>query len=137
MFGNWPSMRRVVSHTSPAEKMTWFSCTPTPISSTSPAMRASSCSARLGMIASSSAAGEPSDVSLTASRYESVAAITSLSPANWTRTPVSTGRASSREAARATRSIVSSSGSRSTANVAVSVSSGSRGKSSALNVCSV
>ncbi len=49
---------------------------------------------------------------MTARRYESVAAITSLSPANWTRTPVSTGRASSREAARATRLIVSSSGSR-------------------------
>ena len=43
MFGNWPSMRRDASQTSPAEKMTWFSCTPTPISSTSPAMRASSC----------------------------------------------------------------------------------------------
>ena len=56
-------------------------------------------------------------VSLTARRYESVAAMTSVPPVNWTRMPVSTGRDSSRDAARATRPIVSSSGSRSTANV--------------------
>ena len=130
-------MRRVVSQTPPVEKSTWFSCTPSEISSPSPGMRASSCSARLGTMASSSGAGESSAVSFTASRYESVAAITSLSPANWTSTPVRTGRASSREAARATRPIVSSSASRSTVNVSVSVSSGNRGKSSALYVWSV
>ena len=42
-----------------------------------------------------------SSVSLTDSRYESVAAITSLPASKRTRTPVSTGRDSSRDAARA------------------------------------
>ncbi len=58
-------------------------------------------SARSGTIALPS----PSAVatrSRTASRYESVAAITTPSRLTSTRTPVSTGRASSREAARAT-----------------------------------
>ena len=69
-------------------------------------------------------------VSLNESRYESVAAISSRVPSNRTWIPVSTGRDSSFEADRATRSIVSSSeavaivcGARST--------DGSRGKSSA------
>ena len=62
--------------------------------------RASSWSARAGTIASSSQAGAGSSsvVSLTLSRYESVAAITSFSPSKRTRMPVSTGRDSSREA---------------------------------------
>ena len=68
-----------------------------------PATRASSWSARPGTIASSSGAEPVSSVSLTARRYESVAAITSLPSVNETRIPVSTGRDSSREAARATR----------------------------------
>ena len=66
-------------------------------------MRASSCSARLGTIASSSGTVPSSSVSLTARRYESVAAMTSLPPVKLTRMPVSTGRDSSRDAARATR----------------------------------
>ena len=70
-------MRRVVSTASPARNATWFSWTPTS-SSASPAMRASSVSARAGMIASSSCVDPGRSVSLTASRYESVAAITSL-----------------------------------------------------------
>ena len=100
-------------------------------------MRASSCSARAGTIASSSGTVPSSVVSLTASRYESVAAMTSVPAVNCTRMPVSTGRDSSRDAARATRWIVSSSGSRSTANVVTASSSGRRGKSSGLYVCSV
>ena len=63
--------------------------------------------------------------------------MTSLPLPNCTRMPVSTGRDSSRDAARATRAIVSSSDSRSTANVATASTSGSRGKSSALYVLSV
>ena len=78
------------------------------------AIRASSVSARAGMIASSSVRASPSGVSLTESRYESVAAMTSLPASKRTRMPVSTGRDSSRDADRATRAIVSSSASRST-----------------------
>ena len=91
-------MRRLVSHTSPAEKITWFSWTPSSTSSLPAAMRTSSWSARAGMIASRSGPDAESGVSFTASRYESVAAITSLSPSKRTRTPVRTGRDSSREA---------------------------------------
>ena len=54
-----------------------------------------------------------------------------------TKIPVSTGRDSSRDAARATRWIVSSSDSRSTVNVCTVSSSCKRGKSSGLYVCSV
>ena len=100
-------------------------------------MRASSCSARLGTIASRSGTVPLKDVSFTARRYESVAAMTSFPPPNWTRTPVRTGRDSSRDAARATRWIVSSSDSRSTENVETASSSGRRGKSSGLYVFSV
>ena len=83
------------------------------------------------MIASRSGPEVSSDVSFTARRYESVAAMTSLSPSNFTRMPVRTGRDSSREAARATFSIVAS---RAGAAIACSGTSsgGSRGKSSAL-----
>ena len=54
-FGNWPSMRRVVSHASPAPKTTWFSLTPSCTCSAPAATRASSSSARAGMIASAPA----------------------------------------------------------------------------------
>ena len=47
-------MRRVVSQAPSMPKTTWFSCTPSCISSAPAAMRASSCSARAGMIASRS-----------------------------------------------------------------------------------
>ena len=63
--------------------------------------------------------------------------MTILPAVNWTSTPVSTGRDSSRDAARATRPIVSSSDSRSTENVAIESTSGRRGKSSGLNAFSV
>ena len=100
-----------------------------------PASRDSSVSARAGMIASSSGAASPSSVSLTESRYESVATMTSFPASKRTRIPVSTGRDSSREAERATRSMVSSSASRSIACSWASTA-GSRGKSSALKTCS-
>ena len=77
-------------------------------------MRASSCSARAGMIASRSGSVPSTGVSLTASRYESVAAITILPGSKRTRMPVSTGRLSSRDALRPTRATVSISASRST-----------------------
>ena len=83
------------------------------------------------MIASSSGAASPSSVSFTESRYESVATITSLPASKRTRMPVSTGRDSSREADRATRSTVSSSASRSI-ECSCASTAGSRGKSSAL-----
>ena len=75
--------------------------------------------------------GLSSVVSFTDSRYESVAAMTSLPAPKRTRIPVSTGRDSSRDAERETRSIVSSSDGRSTREVATTSTSGSRGKSSA------
>ena len=53
-----------------------------------------------------------------------------------TRTPVSTGRDSSREAERPTRVIVSRSAARATPNVCAASTSGSLGKSSAECVCS-
>ena len=94
--------------------------------------RASSWSARAGTIASSSRPGPAgSVVSLTLNRYESVAAITSLSPSKRTRMPVSTGRDSSREADLPTREIVSRKTSRSTVNALSGSISGRRGKSSA------
>src|SRR6266550_2764744 len=76
-------------------------------------------------------------VSFTDSRYESVAAMTSLPASKRTRIPVNTGRDSSRDAERATRETVSSSDSRSTVNVPTASRSGSRGKSSAAYVWSV
>ena len=82
------------------------------------------------MIASSSGPPDASSVSLTAMRYESVAAIVSCEPSNLTRIPVSTGRDSSREAARETRWTVSSSDAASTSWSGTSID-GSRGKSSA------
>ncbi len=76
-----------------------------------PTSRASSRSARAGTFASSGwASGVSSSVCLTESRYESVATIVSFPPSAWTSTPVRIGRTSSRDAARATRSIVSASG---------------------------
>ena len=96
-------------------------------------MRESSVSARAGTIASSSAPSLPAiSVSLTESRYESVAAIISFPPSKRTRIPVSTGRDSSREAERATRETVSRNAARSTVNVCALSASGSFGKSSAL-----
>ena len=99
-------------------------------------MRASSWSARAGMIASRSGSVPSTGVSLTASRYESVAAITTLPGSNRTRMPVRTGRLSSRDALRPTREIVSTSASRSTECSASDSTSGRRGKSSAEYVCS-
>jgi len=72
-----------------------------------------------------------SSVSLTANRYESVAAMISCSPSKRTRTPVRTGLDSSRDAARPTLSIVSSSAGASMRWSGMS-SGGRRGKSSAL-----
>ena len=82
------------------------------------------------MIASSSGPADESSVSLTAIRYESVAAIVSRDPSKRTRMPVSTGRDSSREAARETRWTVSSSDADSISWSGTSTD-GSRGKSSA------
>ena len=100
-----------------------------------PASRESSVSARAGMIASSSGAVSPSSVSFTESRYESVATMTSLPASKRTRIPVRTGRDSSRDAERATRSTVSSSASRSI-ECSCASTAGSRGKSSALKTFS-
>ena len=86
------------------------------------------------MIASSSGASPSIGVSLTESRYESVAAITSLPASKRARMPVSTGRDSSRDAERETRPTVSSSASLSTLNVPIDSTSGRRGKSSTLYV---
>ena len=129
-FGNCPSIRRVVSHASPAPKITWFSFTPSWICSAPAAIRPSSSSARAGMIASSSGPADVSSVSFTAMRYESVAAIVSREPSKRTRMPVSTGRDSSRDAARETRCTVSSSDDDSISCSGTSTG-GSRGKSSA------
>ena len=84
-------MRRVVSTASSVRNATWFSCTPSSSCVAPPAMRASSVSARAGMIASSSCVEPARSVSLTASLYESVAAITSLPGSKRARIPVSTG----------------------------------------------
>ena len=101
-------MRRVVSHVSPVPNTTVFSFTP---SSTVSVPRGDpgelGQSARAGMIASRSGPACSSSVSLNESRYESVAAMKSLLPSNRTWIPVSTGRDSSFEADRATRSTVS------------------------------
>ena len=71
-------------------------------------MRASSCSARAGTLASKlPASGASSVVSMTLRRYESVATIRSSCPEADTRIPVSTGRVSSRDAERATFATVS------------------------------
>jgi hypothetical protein len=67
---------------------------------------------------------------LTAIRYESVAAMVSFEPSNRTRIPVSTGRDSSRDAARETRCTVSSSEVESISCSGTSIA-GSLGKSSA------
>ena len=128
------SARRRRCRPSAVPKTTWFSWTPSSTVSP-PARRDSSVSARAGMIASSSGAAESSSVSLTESRYESVATMTSFPASKRTRIPVSTGRDSSREAERATRSMVSSNASRSIACSWASTA-GSRGKSSALKTCS-
>ena len=64
---------------------------------------------------------------MTASRYESVAAMMSFSPSNRTRIPVNTGRDSSREAARLTRPAVSSTASASTDMSSTVDASGRRG----------
>ena len=94
-------------------------------------IRASSRSARAGTLASTGFATACSSVvCLTLSRYESVATIVSVSPSACTRTPVRIGRTSSRDAARATRSIVAASGAPGKRTVSPSTS-GSRGKSSA------
>ena len=63
------------------------------------------------MIASRSGSDPSAGVSLTARRYESVAAITILPGSKRTRIPVRTGRLSSRDAERPTRFTVSSSAS--------------------------
>ena len=102
-------MRRLVSQTSPAPKMTWFSWTPSRTSSLPAARRASSWSARAGMIASRSAPPvvelrllDREPVGVRRRHHEPVAL-------EATRIPVRTGRDSSRDAARATFSIVPSS----------------------------
>ena len=68
--------------------------------------------------------------SFTDSRYESVATIASRPEPRRTKTPVSTGRDSSRPAALPTHAIASSSGSASSDDVGAPSTSGSRGKSS-------
>ena len=129
-------MRRVVSQTPSVAKSTWFSCTPISISSPEPAMRASSCERAARDDRLELGHGSLENVGLlhrepvrVGRRHDELAA-----PRTATRMPVSTGRDSSRDAARATRAIVSSSDSRSTANVATASTSGRRGKSSALYV---
>ena len=62
--------------------------------------------------------------------------MTSFPGSKCTSTPVSTGRDSSREAERLTRATVSSNVWRSTSCSSIPSVSGSRGKSSALYVCS-
>ncbi|GBC87749.1 hypothetical protein HRbin12_01767 [bacterium HR12] len=96
-------MRREVSVRPSIRKDTWLSSSTIPTSppSSAPAARAASESARSGTIARAST-GALATTSRTARRYESVA--TSVTPSRLTssRTPVKTGRASSREAAFAT-----------------------------------
>ena len=99
-------------------------------------MRVTSESARAGTIASSSGASPSMAVSRTDMRYESVAAITSLAGSKRTSTPVSTGRDSSREAARLTCEAVSTNVSASMVKSVAPAASGKRGKSSALSVFS-
>ena len=111
-------------------KTTVFSFTPSATVSVPLAIRASSVSARAGMIASRSGPDCSSSVSLNESRYESVAAMNSRVPSNRTWIPVSTGRDSSFDADRATRSTVSSSDAVAIVCGAGSTD-GSRGKSSA------
>ena len=128
-------MRRVVSHVSPVPNTTVFSLTPSATVSVPAAMRPSSVRARAGMIASRSGPDCSSSVCLNERRYESVAAMNSWVPSKRTWIPVSTGRDSSFEAERATRSTVSSSDA-----VAIVCGAGStdgrRGKSSAENTFS-
>ena len=62
-----------------------------------------------------------------------MATIVSVEPSAWTSTPVRIGRTSSRDAARATRSIVSASGAAGSFAASPSAS-GRRGKSSAASV---
>ena len=89
---------------------------------------------RAGTLASSSpSSGCSSVVSLTDSRYESVATIRSSLPDADTRTPVRCGRVSSREAERATRLIVSTNAATGRASVEPP-GSGSFGKSSSGSV---
>ena len=121
---------------SPTWKTTWFSSAAISISPSSsvPATRPSSCSVRAGTFASSSpSSGCSSDVSLTDSRYESVATIRSSLPDADTSTPVRCGRVSSREAERATRLIVSTNA-RDGTRIVEPFGSGSLGKSSSGSV---
>ena len=114
-------------------KTTWFSSAATPIVSAPPAdaIRPSSCSVRAGTFASSDPlSSESSLVSFTPSRYESVATMRSSLPLAVTRTPVRCGRVSSREAARATRAIVSTNAAAGTVMLPSAGGSGSFGKSS-------
>ena len=94
----------------PTSNTIWFSPIPTRRSSAPAccAIRASSWSARAGTFASKDPSSSGSRrVSLTLSRYESVATMRSSPPDADTRMPVSTGRVSSREAERATVVMVS------------------------------
>ena len=103
-------------------KTTWFSSAATPIVSAPPAdaIRPSSWSVRAGTFASSEPlSSESSLVSLTPSRYESVATMRSSLPLAVTSTPVRCGRVSSLDAARATRAIVSTKAAAGTVMLAV------------------
>ena len=118
---------------SPTRKSAWVSLRTTSTSSAFSAgvMRATSVRARAGTIACrASAGGSSSGACRTARRYESVATIVRPSGASRSCTPVSTGRVSSRDAARATRSIASTSSSDGTVRPVPS-SAGSSGKSPA------
>ena len=117
--------------TSPAPNTIWFSRVDIDTDSAfvSPMMRLSSCRARAGTLAVKVSSRPVTEVSLTLSRYESVATMRSVCPSIDTRMPVSTGRVSSREAAFATRSTVAEITAASSVAVCSGSSSGRRGKS--------
>src|SRR5918997_3907371 len=133
--GKFPSMSRVPKRTSPILKSAWFSpsATSTSSSPSEPKMRATSCIARAGMIASlePSKAVVASSVSLMLRRYESVVTIRTRESSKLIRIPVNTGRVSSREYDLATFSTVSTSNSPLILKALSASKPGSCGKSSA------
>ena len=86
------------------------------------------------MTSNAEASGASSEVSLTLSRYESVATIRSSRSDAETRIPVSTGRVSSREAEPATLSAVSTNAPTGTETPSSALGSGNGGKSSVRSV---
>src|SRR6266508_2657580 len=98
-FGNSPSTRREVSRRPPPAKVTWCGSTPISTSASPACALAASVSALAGTSAVVGSCSQVQSSSRMAIRYESVAARVSCSGPTSNRTAVSTGRASSCEAA--------------------------------------